>query len=294
MEGGLMAFKGVRCKKSVALTGQNVTTPAAVTWDTEEFDVGGWHDTGSDTSRITVPSGVSQIQLFGCIRLANHTGDVMMTVEIKKNGNSLTPTIRNQNRVSNVTNKSCYVASPPLIVTAGDYFELFVGVASDTSVDIGTGSFFSAMEMPISVSFSGCLAKKSADQTTADYTTLTQIAFNSEEYDVTGWHDTVTNNTRLTVPSGVSYVNLIGRIGIANFSAIGTNNTGGIKKDGTTRIVDFYFDVGSATNSPAWGCFTGPIAVSAGAYFELEYQCVGDSSITVTASETHLSALAVG
>ena len=39
------------------------------------------------------------------------------------------------------------------------------------------------------------------------------VPWDAEEYDIGGWHDNATNNTRLTVPSGVSRVRLS-----ANFS----------------------------------------------------------------------------
>src|SRR5687767_11840600 len=53
----------------------------------------------------------------------------------------------------------------------------------------------------LGVAFSGALVKKSIDQTTADYSTSTAVAFDEEEYDIGGYHDNSTNNTRLTVPA---------------------------------------------------------------------------------------------
>jgi hypothetical protein len=49
--------------------------------------------------------------------------------------------------------------------------------------------------------FSGCFLKKSAAQsiTTA---TPTLISFDTEDYDTDGFHDNVTNNSRITIPSG--------------------------------------------------------------------------------------------
>jgi hypothetical protein len=48
-------FAGVRCTKSGDQTISAVTW-TALTFDTETFDVGGYHSTSSNTSRITVPS----------------------------------------------------------------------------------------------------------------------------------------------------------------------------------------------------------------------------------------------
>lgn len=54
-----------------------------------------------------------------------------------------------------------------------------------------------------SVAFQGALVTKSAVQNITGAATAT---WNTETYDYGGWHDNVTNNSRLTVPTGVSRV----------------------------------------------------------------------------------------
>ena len=49
-------FAGVRLTKSVGQT-FNSNTFTKVTWDTETFDVGGYHDNSTNNTRITIPSG---------------------------------------------------------------------------------------------------------------------------------------------------------------------------------------------------------------------------------------------
>jgi len=61
------------------------------------------------------------------------------------------------------------------------------------------------------ITFSGALVKLTS--TLNNIGTSYIIPWDAEEYDVGGWHDNATNNTRLTVPSGVSRVRLS-----ANFS----------------------------------------------------------------------------
>jgi hypothetical protein len=58
------------------------------------------------------------------------------------------------------------------------------------------------------MAFNGALVKKVANQTTANYTTLTAVAWDTEVYDTNSWHDNATNNTRVTVPSSVNKVRL--------------------------------------------------------------------------------------
>ena len=62
----------------------------------------------------------------------------------------------------------------------------------------------------------GALAKKSADLTAQNLTTATAVAWPAEAYDTDSIHDLVTNNSRLTVPSGVSYVRLTANLRLAN------------------------------------------------------------------------------
>ena len=49
--------------------------------------------------------------------------------------------------------------------------------------------------------FSGCALTRTTDLSTSN-TTITQIGFDNEVYDVDGYHSNVTNNERMTVPSG--------------------------------------------------------------------------------------------
>lgn len=60
------------------------------------------------------------------------------------------------------------------------------------------------------VAFRGALVYKSSAQT-IPATTYTAITFNAEEYDTDSIHDNATNNSRLTVPSGITRARLSGQ-----------------------------------------------------------------------------------
>jgi hypothetical protein len=62
----------------------------------------------------------------------------------------------------------------------------------------GTGL---AWATPAGPTFVGCDLRKSANQSISNNTT-TYISFDTENYDTDGFHDNVTNNTRITIPSG--------------------------------------------------------------------------------------------
>ena len=59
------------------------------------------------------------------------------------------------------------------------------------------------------------------------------IAFNSENFDTDGFHDTVTNNSRITIPVGLAGKYLIGGSFIASNS---NNNSAQIRLNGTSIV----------------------------------------------------------
>jgi hypothetical protein len=61
---------------------------------------------------------------------------------------------------------------------------------------------------PSGSAFSGALVHKTSDETTANYSAGVMVPWTSEAngYDTDGYHDTVTNNTRLTAPATGKYV----------------------------------------------------------------------------------------
>jgi hypothetical protein len=130
----------------------------------------------------------------------------------------------------------------------------------------------------------GALVTKAADQTAANYTTRTAIAWDSESYDTDSIHDNVTNNSRLTVPSGVSYVRLTGQVQILTI-------TGGVfanllmSKNGSATFLGrpaiLLTTDAVATN---WMNVSSPVlAVTPGDYFTLDLEIETDTSVTVSA-----------
>lgn len=132
-----------RCKvkKASDLTGQNLTAGASVTFDTEVFDVGGWHDTGSNTERLTVPSGlgISCVIVTGNISIANDTPDRWHSFYITHYNSSSVAQgvyIGDLGTEHGAGSWGSCVHTGPVSVSAGDYFVLSAQTESDTSVDI--------------------------------------------------------------------------------------------------------------------------------------------------------------
>jgi hypothetical protein len=132
--------------------------------------------------------------------------------------------------------------------------------------------------------FRGALVKKSADQTTANYTGTAFVAWDAESYDTDTIHDTVTNNTRLTVPSGVTRVRIGAQIAT---SLVGSNDVLvlDIYKN-NSGTYDGYATIRSSTANTAPGIdiWSPVLTVTAGDYFEARFTVVTDTSITVLAN----------
>ena len=129
--------------------------------------------------------------------------------------------------------------------------------------------------------FRGALVTDASVQTigTSSFTT---INFDTETYDTDSIHDNSTNNTRLTVPSGVTRIRLTANIAMAQ----NANNDRAyrITKAGSTGVGQGRVDIpGSDFN--AYGVITSAVlTVTDGDYFEVEvFQDTGGNLDTLNA-----------
>lgn len=145
-----------------------------------------------------------------------------------------------------------------------------------------------------SITFSGARVTPSSNLTGVNYTTKTAIPFNSENFDTNAYHDNVTNNTRLTVPASVNYVEVTGAVQTVN----DTSSTWGLLQIwkngvGTGTLVGTNQSQG-VSGSKNMGVNSGPLAVVAGDYFELAFQEQSDTSVDIEATTTWFAIKALG
>jgi hypothetical protein len=133
--GGGTSFSGCMVHKSANLTGQNFVTATRITWDTEDYDTGGWHESVTNPGRLTVPSGVTMVDINAFVRNDNVTANSFSAIFIYKNGSF----IRMVNTSTSNLERWLNITLQGYPVTAGDYFEIFIQTQSDTSTDILAG-----------------------------------------------------------------------------------------------------------------------------------------------------------
>lgn len=113
-------------------------TPTAITFGSEAYDTDAFHDTGSNTSRLTIPAGVTYARISaGAIFSMGATADLYAQLRIYKNGaveyiagamHTSTSTADNSTFVS--------ITSPVLAVTATHYYEVYVEHNKGSDADV--------------------------------------------------------------------------------------------------------------------------------------------------------------
>jgi hypothetical protein len=138
-------------------------------------------------------------------------------------------------------------------------------------------------------SFVGCSLTKTSSQGT-DNATETAITFDSETYDTDGFHSTVTNTSRITIPAGKAGKYLFTGVYVFDDNATGIRYLN-LKKNGSTNL---YLNNANATSSSAgFYCFSFVYNLIATDYIEMfVYQNSGGSKNLL--SSCHFQASLLG
>jgi hypothetical protein len=269
-------------KRTADLTGQDHSTAAAIAFNDENYDTDSWHDNSTNPSRLTVPTGVTAVDLSAHVKVTNITADEWALVQFYKNGTAIDGLA--QRVETGGTERNISLTALGVECVATDYFELFLQVETDTSIDIDADSTFLAR---VSIS-GGANVGRERKYATATATLQTGlnftgggavVAFDAAGDDPNGWHDPVTNNSRITVsdvPSG--YVDVQAMIRFKNATADRWVFIS-IYKNGVT--------LGNATGNqinssfPPVHVFRGRIPVTDGDYFEIHIEYQTDTSIDI-------------
>jgi hypothetical protein len=117
---------GALVKKSADQTGANYNTPTTVTWNTDVYDTDTIHDTGSNTSRFTVPAGLDgryaiiRANVYASNVSSNTTGSLC----ILKNGSAGYDGFGGSNHENGGLGElAIQCRTQPVLLTTGDYYE---------------------------------------------------------------------------------------------------------------------------------------------------------------------------
>lgn len=150
----LRQMRGALVTKAATQVGANFTAGspvygAYVSWDTVTYDTDKIFNAATPT-RLTVPAGITRVRVSACASVDNVTASDWFYLVIDKNktaagASSYTGEPQQAATLSNV-NVRLSASSAIIPVTPGDYFELRLYNATDTSVDVSSQSWF-AMEL---------------------------------------------------------------------------------------------------------------------------------------------------
>lgn len=140
-------FRGAFVSKAAQHTGGDYTAGVFVTWDQENYDIGGWHDNVTNNTRLTVPANVAYVIVSATILTNNHTANKYLFAQIQKGGANFVGAAQQWSQ-SNTIAASLSLSTAPLAVNAGDYFEVKVWAETDAAIDILVNSSFGIMAIP--------------------------------------------------------------------------------------------------------------------------------------------------
>lgn len=137
------SFRGSLVRNNSALTTFDADPEVVITWANEVSDTDAFHSTSTNTSRFTIPSGITLVRFSFNISVSALTSGIDVFVNLQKNGAILTTggiglgvesgttLLPRMNGISGV-----------ISVTTGDYFEVSLFTPGDSSVTIDASSWF--------------------------------------------------------------------------------------------------------------------------------------------------------
>ena len=140
------SFSGVSLYKSAFQSISN-TTDTAITWNSEYFDTDSYHDTSTNTSRITIPAGKTGKYLISATSGYDTSPSAVRVIgQFRLNGS----TVFYASEVNKGASSSGPISSVVYPLTAGDYIELVVWQNAGSSL-----SFLETKQSNFSVVYLG-------------------------------------------------------------------------------------------------------------------------------------------
>jgi hypothetical protein len=278
--GGFPVFKGALIKRT-----SNITIASSVLttlgWQSTVYDTDGFVNLGAQPTRLTVPAGkgITRAQVLCGVQWApSSSGD--RWVQILKNGIDADGMPGYLGPTDGSSRSRIALASAPISVTDGDYFECQVWQTASGSLDVEADpkTWFAIVAIEFAA-FRGAMARLTADEPGADSTDVA-IPWDAVVYDTDAYWS-AGNPTRLTIPAGVSKVRLKGNIdwtfGGAGYRHVWIHQNGALFF-GTAKESD-------EGDAGVQGIGSAVVDVTPGDYFELIALQTSASTKNVAANE---------
>lgn len=214
------AAQGARVSQSGTQSAIDTST-TRVEWDTEDYDDFGFGDLGTNNERLTVPAGISRVNTTVFVEGSAMTNGNSCRLAIHRynSADAFQETVASSRNQVDGTQCSASTAAVGVEVVAGDYLVATVN-HNDASWQIND-TFFSIQDATVgtqaTVAFHGALIEEesSAARTGASFTPT----FDVEVYDTDGFGDLGSNNDRLTIPAGVTKVDVTAHLDVTGILA---------------------------------------------------------------------------
>lgn len=273
---------------SAATTSINDNTVTAVSWTSEDYDVGNMHDLVSNPERVTVPSNGDGLYLvIGQAKWATSASAKKRGLSLYKN-NAIQAA---QDVAADDDGDGMTIQAVALLnLVAGDYVSMKVEQDTGGALDLLGGSVdetsLTVMRIvqTVDTPLPRCHAYKTSSQSLTA-SVAAAVTYDAEAFtDTYSMHDNVVNNTRITVPSGhdgLYFVSVQTRLSAVDSTFCVVE----LKKNGTQTLLRHSDEVNDSNFTIA-----GAFEMVAGDYFEV-YVTVTASGLSLTGSASSTVAL---
>ena len=285
---------------TIAFADDRADALAGTTHDITAAAGGGTH-TIETAEKLVIPAGISRAKIFGGLVLSASATMLEAHTLIKE---GVTPSAVQQMSSGDITDAGARVITQTGIVdvTEGEFYVLRGFQNSDGNETVETDSTFEievieesrAITFPgvtVTPPFRGAIVRPAADETGADYTVDAVLSFDEEDFDSDGFHDNATNNSRLTIPTGLGITkvrvgaqlttDLMATISALRFRVVSTPGN-------EAANIGLELDSGnvSTTDQTRLNLISPAIDVSDTDYFELFLRVLGDADFTIQHAAT--------
>ncbi|MEP9389668.1 hypothetical protein [Mesorhizobium sp. KR9-304] len=280
--GTLPPFIGALAKRITSTQSVSTATFTPIDYNGEEYDTASFHDNSSNPSRFTVPAAYNgrKGRLSGNLKSA--TANTVLAVQNKNAGNYQGG--GSQDATTSSPNNVNFMGAPVALAT-GDYFQNVAWINAATGVPADDANWGQLEVFP--TSFAGALVKHSATQSISSSLHPVTLAWDGEEYDTDAFHDTVTNNSRLTIPAAFNGRHVRLSVGIvlpgASTSAVAVI----IQKNGAD-VHGLPLKLQAVSGTEQFSCVSAPIQVATGDYFTVVMYYFNASAQNVPAADANV------